>query len=1082
MQSGETGRIVLLGNLRFEHGETVVTRFRSQKFGTLLAYLALFPRRVHTREELADLLWPDAELEVGRTNLRTALASLRRQLEPAGTPPGSVLVTDGRTTVQLANVETDVAKFDRLCGLAARASTSAEDRVRLLTEAVALYGGPLIPGCYETWALTERDRLAGAYLAALSGLSEYHEARGEWSEALDFARRAVAVDPLSEDAQADVLRLLTASGQTAAALRYWQDLEKLFEKELGMPPSPELRELFTQASKDRKPRAARSAPIVTSIVQPSPALAEPEPAKPSPVHLPLTLTRFFGREAEIARLRELVETDGMRLVTLTGPGGSGKTRVAIEAARALAHRFPGGVYFIPLADLHDPELWFDFVADAAGLTRTPGSSSRDVIAEAFDRADGPVLLVLDNFEHIAEQTAAHVPFLMTRVPGLTCLVTSRQRLLLEGEQEAPVAPLAVPATGRNSRKAAGTATDDVSPEWLLQFPAVQLFVNRAQAARPDFQLNARNALAVAQLCEKLEGIPLALELAAAWAQTLSPAQMLVRMARRFDLLVARRRDVTERHKTLRSTIAWSYHSLPADVQQFFAQLSVFQGGWTLEAAEAVCLGGDPFGYLAELQERSLITAQDDGDGIRFRMLETLREFADDQLTDELRRSLRERHAEYFVQLAETTEGHLLGGVEEAEWLARLALDMDNLRAVLERSGEGDVRAGMGLRLSGAIARFWRLRGSIREGLDRFKKVLDQAENKGRTEARARALRGAGMLATAIAEYRYARDANMEAIAIFREIGDQVGEGRVCSDLGNIGYYQSDFDSARKWYTEGLAIARSRNDLSTLGRLLSNLGMIVQGQGDHDAALALYSEARDVFVRIGDQQGVANCMMNVGTVHIGLKEDDKAQIEFERCLVLAKEMGDRTLIAICTHNLGAVARDHGDLIRGKDLLEQAMGMWQELEDLHGESAATDEFGLLARQQGDFDAAAALHAKALTLRMEIDDKRGAAESLRSLAALALDRKKPEEAAYFLGASDAVLLPLGTPMSPFQRSEYEQCVKDTRRILGDERFAEANAAGRTRSLEHIVRDLNAGIDPLAAPRSEPSSANPIMTPAEV
>jgi len=1044
MQSGAMGKIVLLGGLRFERGETVVDRFRSQKFGVLLAYLALFPRRVHTREELADLLWPDAELEAGRTNLRTGLSSLRRQLEPPGVPFGSVLVTDGRTTIKLANVETDVAKFDRLCSAAAHPSVTSEERVRLLTEAVQVYGGPLMPGCYETWALAERDRLAGMYLNALRGLSDHHESRGEWTEALDFARRAAAVDPLSEDAHADILRLLMLSGQQGAAQRYWKDLEQLFEKELGMSPSPELQEILTQQAGPRKrlsaPAASNKAQLIR-VEDDAPALKTT-----TPVNLPLTLTRFFGRDAEMQRLCEYLRDDGTRLVTLTGPGGSGKTRLSIETGRALAEHFPGGVWFVPLADLNDPALWFDTIADSLGLNRDSAVVSAERVTAELNISEGRVLLILDNFEHLADAASMNVLTLLSRVPALSCLVTSRQRLMLDGEAELPVSPLPTPGIP-------GT------PERLLEFPSIQLFVSRAQAARADFQLNARNAAAVAELCERLEGIPLALELAAAWSQTLTPAQMLARMERPFDLLVARRRDVHERHRTLRSTIEWSYHSLSPELQWLFAQLSVFQGGWTLEAAEGICIGCEPpadiLSCLTELQDRSLLTASVDGEDMRFRMLETLREFAGEQLSTEQKRGVQGRHGVYFLRLAEMAESQLMGP-EASHWINRMSREMDNLRAVLERAVRGDVDPLIGLQLSGAIAQFWRIRGSAREALAHFTQLLDRPENQQPTAVRAKALRGRGSLAVVMAQYQEAVDAYEASLSICRELGDRVGQCRIFMDLGNVSYYQSDFERAKIWYTDGLAIARQLENWTSVGRLLSNLGMIVQAQGDLETALKLYFEGRDVFHRLGDRQGIAHCLLNVGTIYIGWSRDDEARANLEECLALVEELGDRSMTALAIHNLGAIARENCDFDRAETLLNQAYALWLELEDTVCIAAVIDELGLLAQAMGQLDISAGLHARALMSRFEIDDKRGVAETLRSLAELAMRRGEFSVCAELLGAADAVLEPLGTPMSDRQQTQYENLLQSTQQSLGEVKFNEANTAGRARTLEQTITEI--------------------------
>ncbi len=374
-------RITLLGALRAERGAETVTRFRSQKAGGLLAYLALFPRRVHAREELADLFWPDADPEAGRMNLRSVLSSLRRQLEPPGVEAGAVLVTRGHSDVLLnpAAVETDVAVFERLLSSASGPAQS-EERLRLLSEAVGLYGGPLLPGRYEDWALTERERLAGLHLGALRDLARLHEQAGEWDRALDYARRAVTLDALDEEANVDVVRLLISSGQASAARRHYAEMERLFEEELGVAPPDEARRALTAGGASAPPPAARAATVTT------PAAVLPLPPPAPPLHLPLTLTRFFGRDTEQAQIAAALRgPDGARLLTLTGPGGAGKTRLAIEAARALAPDFPGGVWFVPLAELSDAGRFFETVAAALHLPPSADAPSEQY-SSAFPRS------------------------------------------------------------------------------------------------------------------------------------------------------------------------------------------------------------------------------------------------------------------------------------------------------------------------------------------------------------------------------------------------------------------------------------------------------------------------------------------------------------------------------------------------------------------------------------------------------------------------------------------------------------------------------------------------------------------------
>lgn len=468
-------------------------------------------------------------------------------------------------------------------------------------------------------------------------------------------------------------------------------------------------------------------------------------------NLPPSFTRFFGRDAELAALAGLLapvgdadpqsgrgaRADGpagpelstpnrqpsTRLVTLTGPGGTGKTRLALETARRLAEHYSGAVWFVPLGDTEGTERLLDAALAALRLPRAAQLEPLDQLVEALGQQ--PSLLVLDNFEQLVAGGAILVHELLVRMPSLQCLVTSRQRLDLAGEREFPVQPLPRPGG------AGGWA-----PEQLLAFESVQLFVDRAQAVKPDFQVTAANAAALAELCDRLEGIPLAVELAAARAQLLTPAQMRAQLSRRFDFLVSRRRDVPERHRTLRGALDWSYQLLSPELQRIFAHLSVFRGGWSLEAAEAVCLSDDPdrasssaidpLDLLAELRDGSLVLVDEAQEGFRFRMLETLREYAAEKMAPEESQAVRRRHVAYYMTLAEAGN-EALRGPQQAAWLERLDLELPNLRAALTAT----VEPGAGpdpesaLRLAGALWRFWSTRGYSREGLETLRGVLSR---------------------------------------------------------------------------------------------------------------------------------------------------------------------------------------------------------------------------------------------------------------------------------------------------------------------------------------------------------------------
>ncbi len=841
----EPWRVSVLGELRLEQAETSISRFKYQKVGALLAYLAYHLRHVHAREVLIEIFWPDSSPEAGRANLSVAISSLRHQLEPPGTPAGTVVRAD-RYSVSLnpTALTTDVAQFETAIHAAAKADGTTR-QVQELSRAVDLYAGQLLPGFYEEWISGEQQRLSDLFFDAALRLATHLEERGELSAALAATRKSVRADPLHEDANLRLMQLLVKTGQPGAALRQFKELERLMDQERGQEPGASLRALARSIEKEANvaspsantPPAAvhsllptRSGPatltfLLTDIegstrlfeqsaeayqeavgihhetlrlefarhqgqehreggdsflvafasagnalacaIAAQKALSDQEwpeatgkllvrmalhtgdvevkegeytgivlhrasrmltaahggqilvseatagllrrelPGEvrlsdlglyrlrdvPSPERLyqveypgtaqfpplaatagvqgtlPLTFTRFFGREEEIATLEQQLRAPQTRLVTLTGPGGTGKTRLAIEAAGQLLEVLAGAVYFVSLADLSDPAYLLGALTDALHVPRSANVDLFEQILTALSAQ--PSLLVLDNFEQLLPHTEL-VERLLERVATLTILVTSRQTLGLPAEREFSVPPLSTPQ-GRES------------PAQLSTYDSVRLFVDRAQAAKPDFQVTNHNAPAVAELCDRLEGIPLAIELAAARIAVMTPSQMLALLGNRFELLVSRKRGVVARQKTLRATLDWSYRLLDPALQQFFAALSVFRGGWSVEAAEAVCAEPLALDYLAQLQDASLVEATEKETTnqqeqrvpiVRFHLLETLREYAWDQLEPERRQALQNQHTCYLLQCLRLAPWAVMGSFDYEQSNFRAALEWE----------------------------------------------------------------------------------------------------------------------------------------------------------------------------------------------------------------------------------------------------------------------------------------------------------------------------------------------------------------------------------------------------------------------
>ena len=1009
VQASETGtrtvpgplwRVQLLGNLRASCGERALEKFQTQKTAALLAYLAFYSHRRHTREELIDLLWPDAEPEAGRNRLSQALPWLRSRIEFLPEMRGTILLADRQTVgLSLSVVSTDVSEFVAAAdagGAEWATSVPLPDQVPALERAVSLYTGHLLPGHYEDWVLAERQRLLTLFLAVLQRLFLHYEQQQEWEPALDYARRALAADPVSEEMHCALMRLLWAGGRPEAALRQFRDLQRILDKELGEAPSGAALALVEQI------RRSKNAPV-----------RNPPPARNTqfPVQYPIVrpLTRFFGRDTEVAALRSLLTADDVRLVTLTGTGGMGKTRLALEAASALAAEFSGAVWFVPLADVSDAALIPSVILDALQLSPSTAVPPLKQVSEALSRH--PTLLVLDNLEHLVKAAAPLTRDLLELTPTIKILATSRQCLALDGEQEVPLLPLP-PPTWENAH--------EKNIERLMQVESVRLFADRARLVRPAFAVTRQNAEAIAQLCRRLEGLPLAIELCASWAQTLTPAQMLSQLTRRFDLLVSRRADIAPRHRSLRAALEYSYLLLPPNLQQFFVQLSVFRGGWTADAAEAVCLshshGSSPLTVLTdltELRERSLLTAEEVAEevpaadlGMRYRMLESLREFAVEQRTLAEDTAIRRRHANHFLALAETATVHLSGS-HQGDWPARLEAEHDNLRAALSWTVESQ-DADTGLRLAVALFRFWEIRGYLQEAQQWLERLF-----------RIPVLLTPGTSLSSVSRHLHAGALNVYA---------RVAQGR------------GDFAAAETYATQALTGWRVLEDASGIASSLVTLGWLAMVREDHKPATELLQEARLLAQQAGDEKMNAQAILILGTIAMTQENWGEASEAFAESLALSRVLDNRIQAAKALNGLGLVARYRGELTAARHWLHEALREHRALEALPDMAVSLVNLATVERLDQRYEPAMAALRQAARTALEIDDQRVAAWCIKEFGHLACAENRWEIGLRLLAASESLRETLGTSFQPADPKELSRDVSLGCSVLGEAAFAAA------------------------------------------
>jgi predicted ATPase/class 3 adenylate cyclase/DNA-binding XRE family transcriptional regulator len=772
-----------------------------------------------------------------------------------------------------------------------------------------------------------------------------------------------------------------------------------------------------------------------------------------PHNLPVQVTPLIGREEELTHLETLVRRPEVRLVTLTGPGGTGKTRVAVQIAADLLDDFPDGVYVVDLAPLSDPQLVLPTIAQTLGLTESGGQPLRETVP--WFLRDKQLLLVLDNFEHVVA-AAPVAQDLLRGAAGLKVLVTSRVVLRLYGEQEYPVPPLDVPVVRQLPTVAA-----------LSQYAAVALFIARAQLVKPDFAVTNETAPAVAEICVRLDGLPLAIELAAARSKVLSPPGLLTRLDSRLRLLTGGARDLPPRHQTLRAAIDWSYDLLSSGEQTLFAWLSVFVGGCTLEAVEDVCaraggLAMDVLDGLSSLVDKSLLQQNEDAVSAvpRFLMLDTIREYARERLVQSgPEGELRAAHAQHFVALAEAAEPHLTGA-QQVMWLARLEREHDNLRAVLRWTQESKTTV-VGLRLAAALGPFWHVRGHLSEGRTWLHSLLAEGQSHETgveaTAVRAKALLGAGALAREQGAYAEVTALVEESLTLFWQQGDKRGIARSLRELGGVALAHDDLEQARVLYEQSLALFRELDDKEGIASSLMGLAGLLYRQGDHAQARALWEEALALFRELGNKQGIARSLVNLGSLADLHGDIGQALAPLEESLALHRELGDKEGIAWSLGSLGSVAYMLGDYTQAKVRYEQSLTLVQELGEKAGTAKVLTRVGSVAYKQGDNARAREFWEESLALRQELGEKYGIAECLEWIAIMIPaqgDRRTAlERAARLFGAAAALREAISTALEPYQHADHDREVAAGRAVLGDAVFDAAWAVGAAMPLEQAI-----------------------------
>jgi predicted ATPase/DNA-binding SARP family transcriptional activator len=856
----------LLGPLEVEqNGGGLAVGGRRQR--ALRATLLLHANTVVLREQLIDALWGEHPPEKAANSLQVAVHALRKVLGA-----DRISTRGAGYLLRVESLELDLHRFADLADRARGEVPAAA--AETLREALALWRGAPLSDLGETsFAAAERGRLEALHVAALEDRIAADLAAGRHAELIPELEALVAGHPYRERLRREHMLALYRSGRQAEALEAYQQARRTLVEELGIEPGADLQELER------------------AILRQDPELALPTARAQS--NIPAPLTPLVGRRLELAALTSLIRSREARLLTLTGPGGTGKTRLALGSAWELISDFRDGVFFVDLAPLADPELVAAQVLGSLEVDEQPGRPVVETLKQAL--RDRQLLLLLDNFEGMIE-AGPLVTELLAAAPELKALVTSRVVLHLSGEHEYPVPPLALPDLEHDS------------VQTLEQNEAVELFAARARAVTPGFRLTASNARIVAAICVALDGLPLAIELAAARTRMLAPDEMLERLESRLDLLTAGPRDAPARQRTLRATLDWSFELLQETEQRLLARLAVFSGGCTLEAGEAVSDAN--LAALTSLADNSLLR-HETTDEPRFRMLETIREYALERLRARgEEEELRRRHAEYFRELAGRSAAELRAGRSSGEVYGRLESDLDNIRAAL---GWADSHAAeLMLELAGLLKLFWRVRGHLDEGRRWLASALAHGDSA--TPGRARALEAAGALAQRRGDYASAKALWQEGLEIWRGLGDDQGIARALGDLASVYDLEGDPARAIPLYEESADLLRRLGLEYELGTVVSNLGVCLMSQGRLDEAAKLYEEAVALCRASGRAEQLTISLFNLGRVAMLQGRHEAAATWFEQALEAARELGYREMIAYSLKGIGEVlaARGEGEL--------------------------------------------------------------------------------------------------------------------------------------------------------------------------
>lgn len=986
--------IVLLGGFQIRYHNEVLNTISTTRLQSLLAYLALHKDSSVSRQSLAFLFWPDTSDAQARANLRNLLHKLRSSL-----PDVDKFLSIDQHTVQWQASSSFTLDVDQFLSFS-RQSTSIPD----LKQAVQIYTGDFLPDCYEDWAQTYRENLRQTYLSSLEKLLLLLGEDRNQREALEYAQILLRQEPTREETYRHLMDLYAQCGDRASVARIYNTCVTVLERELGLEPSPATQKAYENF-------------ISQATHWDLPLDSSPNSLEQHFLHnLPVSLTSFVGRSQEIEQINILLSTN--RLVTLCGPGGIGKTRLALTAVRQLLSNYRDGVFMVDLASVNHPGMVTGAIADTLQANDEVRSAGLDGLINLLHGQN--LLLLMDNCEHLTAEVGTIVIALLQACPGLRIVATSREALNVYGETVWQVPTLPVPTLSEQIDLQDLT----VQTQTWLSNESVELFIERAKSALPTFKPDPKALLTIAGICRRLDGIPLAIEMAAARVKTLTVTQIAQRLDNTLELLKSPSNSMLPRHRTMQAVMDWSYNMLTSRERELFARLSVFTGHFSLQAVEKICQGkgiseSEILELLASLVDKSLVGSLPMIPEARFRLHEITRQYGRQKL--DAQRSLlhwQNLHLDYFVHLAEEAEPKLRASAQ-LEWLNRLDLEQENLRAALhlalqENGSSNDRYADQAARLAGALWVYWFIRGHFSEGRQMAEQALALLERTEKPSAAlGKVLYTAASFALFQGDFARGRNLSQRSLAVSRQHGDAFGEVISYHHFGMIANAQSDLTKAGRYYRRGLKISKRVEDPWLIGVMLNGLGDIAFNSHHYDKALQYYREK----------------------------------------LEIGRQTGDKFQTLYSLSNLVEMALEHDDLKQAAVLTEEELAVSRALGERRGVSFALKHLGCIALRQRDYERAGGYLKHGLQIVWGTRDRATVLEHLVHLVAYEVQVCRFEVAARLLAACEAALSDFPAGYRLPSQDLYEQLIVSIQEQLEKGVFTAAWTLGRLMSLEQAV-----------------------------